>query len=143
MPDIFAKEHELLQALYQNTNLQHICNKIEELTGTPSGWAIFLEQGGHVPRLPKDDLADMINRIEHLPVQQRERSMEKMFQWLQDRQPRLIELPYLRNCRMVWGCFIKTGCWPIWKPRMWAALMTSWTWSYSRPVPISWGWRFI
>lgn len=54
---------------------------------------------------PKDDLADMVNRIKHLPVQQRERSMEQMFQWLSDRRPRLIELPYLRNCRMVCGIF--------------------------------------
>ncbi len=106
MPDIFAKEHELLQALYQNTNLQHICNKIEELTGTPIGVGDFFWSKVAMSRgFPKDDLADMINRIEHLPVQQRERSMEKMFQWLQDRQPRLIELPYLRNCRMVCGVF--------------------------------------
>lgn len=108
MADIFEKEHELLQLLYQNTKLQVLCNKIEELMGNPIGVGDFFWNKVVMSRsFPQEDVQDMINRLEHLPGNSRERSMEKMFYWLQDHKPRLIELPYLRNCRMVCGIFYR------------------------------------
>ncbi len=106
MANIFEKEHELLQLLYQNTNLQGICNKIEELIGNPIGVGDFFWNKVVMSRsYPMEEVQDLIRRLEHLPGNSRERSMENMFFWLQDRKPRLVELPYLRNCRMVCGIF--------------------------------------
>lgn len=106
MPDFYEKEHELLQLLYQNTSLQGLCNKMAQLLGTPVAVGDFFRSKIVLSQdFPEEDFADQLNRLDHLPRESRQGSLERLFCSLQDRQPHMVELAYMRKRRLCCGIF--------------------------------------
>lgn len=104
--ELYEKEHELLQFLYQDSSLQGVCDKIAQLLGTSTAVGDFFRDKLVLSQsTTAEDLDDQKNRIDSISKESRKHILDRLFYTLQDRQPHLLQLPFMRKQRMACGIF--------------------------------------
>lgn len=102
----YEKEHELLRYLYQDTSLQGVCNKIAQLLGAPVAVGDFFRNKIVLSQdTPSDDFDDQHNRLGSISKESRKHVLESLFFKLQDRQPHILQLSFMRKQRLACGIF--------------------------------------